>query len=431
MLTTLGNGVSLLNAPIEGSYNVGVYLIVRAGSRDESRETAGLAHYLEHLFFKGTRKRPTAIGISREFDGLGAITNAYTDTEEVAYYAEGPARHMQQLADILTDMLSHPLFEAQEVERERNVVLQELAARLMHPSAWIGDHLAGVAFGGDQPMAWTAGGYPQVIESATREQIMNYHRTFYAPASMALVVSGGAQMDPSLAESLLADVPGAQPKKRIPAVWGQGERYVANVRPLSADEEAQIELCLAFPGIPTHDPHRTEMSVMCHILGSGMSSRLFHTVREREGLCYRISAGHEAFEDAGLFEIETATRPGDVRRVAALSTRELLRMAEEKVPEDELAIAKASMIGHLFRGTETAGRSAHWYASRWRAGLPLETPVDRARAIEQVTVEQVQESARRIAERLSDVRLAFVGPADQGDEILDAVASAEKVLAGA
>ena len=145
---TLGSGATLLNAPIPSSANVGVYLIVRAGSRDESREIAGLAHYLEHLFFKGTKRRPTALGISREFDALGAVTNAYTDTEEVAYYTEGPAESLVELADIITDLLSHPLFEAEEVERERNVVLQELSARLMNPGVWIGDHLHSVAFGG-------------------------------------------------------------------------------------------------------------------------------------------------------------------------------------------------------------------------------------------------------------------------------------------
>ena len=127
-VTTLSNGATLLNAP-SASRNIGVFLIVRAGSRDETAETAGLAHYLEHMFYKGTERRPTTQQITREIDRLGASTNAYTDTEEVGYYAEGPATAMRQLADIVTDMLSRPLFAVEEVERERNVVLQELSAR--------------------------------------------------------------------------------------------------------------------------------------------------------------------------------------------------------------------------------------------------------------------------------------------------------------
>jgi predicted Zn-dependent peptidase len=420
--TSLANGVTLLSAPMP-SRNVGVMLIVRAGSRDESVQTAGLAHFLEHLFFKGTQSRPTAMEISREVDGLGAVTNAYTDTEEVAYYAEGPAASLDQLADIVTDMLSHPLFEPEEVARERNVVLQELAARLLRPQGWIGDRILSVAFGGDQPMSWSAAGYPSVVAQVQRDAIVDYHRSFYAPESMALVVAGGAQISESRAEELLRDVPTAAPHPRVPARWGQGDRYVANVRPMSADEEAQVDMLLAYPGLPAHDDDRTALSVMTHVLGVGMSSRLFHTVREREGLAYRIGAGHEPFDDAGLFSISTATRPDDAARAVQLSARELRRMAEEPVPADELQAAKASMIGRLLRGTETAGASSHWYASRWRAGLSLETPDERAAAIDAITVEDVQRVAGRVVAGVGEVRLALVGPRDQGEELLEAAAA--------
>lgn len=420
-LTTLPNGMSLLNAPITGSRNVGVVLIVRAGSRDETRETAGLAHFLEHLFFKGTTRRPSALTISREIDALGAVDNAYTDTEEVAYFAEGPAEAAHGLADIITDMLSNPLFVAEEVERERNVVLQELAARLLRPTGWIGDRLLSVAFGGDQPMSWSAAGYPGVVETVSRDAIVDYHRSFYAPEAMALVVSGGAGITADEAAELLAEVPTATPRPRVPAVWGRGELWTHNLRPRSGDEEAQVDLSLALPGIPALDADRPALGVMTHVLGSGMGSRLFHTVREREGLAYRIGAGHDYFEDAGLFTISTATRPADAARAVSLSRRELMRMTEEPVPEDELAAAKASMVGRLLRGTETAGNSAHWYAARWRAELPLETPDDRAAAIRAVTAEDVRRAAVRIAGGLEQTRVAYVGPEDQGRQLLDAM----------
>ena len=421
-LTTLANGVSLLDAPIPSSRNAGVFLIVRAGSRDETAQTAGLAHFLEHLFFKGTTRRPTALEISHEVDGLGAVTNAYTDTEEVAYYGEGPAANLDRLADVLCDMLSHPLFAAEEVERERNVVLQELAARLLRPTGWIGDRIFSVAFGGDQPMSWSAAGYPSVVASVPRDDIVGYHASFYAPESMCLVVSGGSSLNADRAAELLAGVPTATPRPRTPAVWGQGERYVANVRPLSGDEEAQVELALALPGLAAGDPDRAALAVMAHVLGSGMSSRLFHTVREREGLAYRISAGHEYFDDTGMFSISTATRPGDAARAVELSIRELRRMAAEPVPAGELEAARASMAGRMLRGTETAAASAHWYATRWRAGLPLETPDDRVAAIQAVTAEQVLAVAGRIVAGLDRVRVALVGPRDQGEELLEAAA---------
>jgi predicted Zn-dependent peptidase len=417
--TVLPNGVSLLNAP-SASRNVGVFLIVRAGSRDETAETSGLAHYLEHMFFKGTARRPTTLQISREIDRLGANTNAYTDTEEVAYYAEGPATALDELTDIITDMLTRPLFAAEEVERERNVVLQELSARLSDPEGWIWDRLGTVAFGGDQPMAWSAAGFPSVIEKASRDQLLDYHGSFYAPESMCLTIAGGASLTPERAAELLADVPTASPRPRVPAVWGQGERYTCNVRPVTDQEEPQIRMVFAVPGIPATDEDRTALSVMTHILGGGMSSRLFHTVRERNGLCYSIFSHHEGFEDTGVFVISTGTRPKDARKATELSFAEFRGLAETIVPEDELSSTKSAMIGRLLRSTETAISLARFFGGRWRAGLPMETPDQRAEAISRVTAEQVQSAAQRIVAGIGDVRLAFVGPEDQGAELLEA-----------
>jgi len=418
-VTTLANGVTLLNAP-SASRNVGIFLIVRAGSRDETAETAGLAHYLEHMFYKGTEHRPTTRQITREIDRLGASTNAYTDTEEVGYYAEGPAIATFQLADIVTDMLSRPLFAVDEVERERNVVLQELSARLADPDGWIWDRLGTVTFGADQPVSWSAAGFPWVIEKATRDQLLEYHRSFYAPSSMCLTVAGGAVLEPEQAELLLRDVPTAQPRPRAQARWGQGERYAANVRPFTPAEEPQIKMALAVPGIPALDEDRTALSVMTYILGGGMSSRLFHTVRERNGLAYSIFAHHEPLEDIGVFAIATGTRPKDAAKAVRLSFRELRKLAARPLPATELAAAKSAMIGRLLRATETAMASARFYGARWRARLPLETPDQRAEAIDRVTASEVQRVAERIAAGIEDVRLAFVGPQDQGDTLLSA-----------
>ncbi|MBJ7594985.1 MAG: insulinase family protein [Candidatus Dormibacteraeota bacterium] len=418
-LTTLPNGATLLNAP-SASRNVGVFLIVRAGSRDETRETSGLAHYLEHMFFKGTARRPTTLQISREIDRLGANTNAYTDTEEVAYYAEGPATALDELTDIITDMLTRPLFAAEEVERERNVVLQELSARLSDPEGWIWDRLGTVTFGGDQPMAWSAAGFPAVIEKASRDQLLDYHTSFYAPESMCLTIAGGASLTTDRAAELLADVPTAKPRPRVPAVWGQGERYTCNVRAVTDQEEPQIRLVFAVPGIPATDSDRTALSVMTHILGGGMSSRLFHTVRERNGLAYSIFSHHEGFEDTGVFVISTGTRPKDARKATELSFAEFRGLADTPVPEDELSATKSAMIGRLLRSTETAISLGRFFGGRWRAGLPMEAPDSRAEAISKVTAEQVQAAAQRIAAGISEVRLAFVGPEDQGAELLEA-----------
>jgi predicted Zn-dependent peptidase len=159
---------------------------------------------------------------------------------------------------------------------------------------------------------------------------------------------------------------------------------------------------------------------MTYILGGGMSSRLFHTVRERNGLAYSIFAHHESLEDTGVFAIATGTRPKDAAKAVRLSFRELRRLAARPVPGTELAAAKSAMVGRMLRSTETAMASARFYGARWRARLPLETPDDRAAAVRRVTAAEVQAVAERIVAGIDDVRLAFVGPKDQGDALLDA-----------
>lgn len=419
--TRLPNGVTLVQAPIPTSRNVALVLTVRAGSRDESRQTAGLAHLLEHLFFTGTPRRPTAAGISSEVDLLGASTNASTDTEEVAYHADGPAAALPALTDLLTDLLCHALCTPEDVERERRIVLQELADRVARPRGWITDRMRSVAFGGDQPMSWTAAGDPEVIAAVSREDVLDYRRTFYAPEATALVVSGGASLEPAVAAELLADLPAATPRPRRPAVWGQGPRYVADVRPPARGRESQVDLTILLPGIAAQDPQRSALAVMVHILGGGASSRLFRTLRGEHGLCYQVSAEHEHFEDTGLFMIGTTARPEDSRRAVELCVGELRRMAAEPVDEEELQAARAAMIGSLLRRTETARGTARWYAARWLRGR-LETPDERADAIRAVTREEVMAAARRIHSGLPEVRLALVGPEDQGEVLLAAAA---------
>ena len=298
-------------------------------------------------------------------------------------------------------MLSRPLFVAEEVERERNVVLQEVSARLADPDGWIWDRLGTVTFGGDQPLSWSAAGFPAVIEKATREQLLEYHRSFYAPRPCASPSPAARSSSPGRAEALLRGHP--HRPSRGPgeqALWGEGERYVANVRTLQLPPRSpKSRWRWRCPASPTLDEDRTALSVMTYILGGGMSSRLFHTVRERNGLAYSIFAHHESYEDTGVFVIATGTRPKDAVKTVRLSFRELRKLAARRVPETELVAAKSAMTGRLLRSTETAMASARYYGARWRARLPLETPDERAAAISRVTAAEVHRVAERICGR--------------------------------
>ena len=420
-LHTLSNGATLVNVPMPGNANVGVYLIVKAGSRDETPETAGLAHYLEHMFFKGSKNYPDTATIANTFADLGAVNNAYTDTEEVCYFAVGEAKDTAKLAGVLCDMLCHPLFDAEEMERERNVVRQELATRAANNMVWLGDNAGAAAFGGDQPMAWTAGGSDEVISKVTRDELIKYHASFYDPSKIALVICGGAGLSVDQAEKMLQDLPrSVAPKTRVPAVWGQGGDYVFKERKPLRGEQPQVTMQLMLPGLPAKDKDTKALQVMSTILGGGMWSRLFLTVRERNSLSYDIHTETESFEDAGVFSIVTLTRPEHAERAVSLAFNELRKLAETPVPEAELNRAKAALRGSVFRGLETARGRGGFSAQAWRAGKDIKAPQEICAEIDSVTTSDVQRMAQMLVARAADMRLGFVGPEDMGAKLLQA-----------
>lgn len=419
-LTTLKNGVTLINVPMPDNDNVGIYLIVKAGSRDETPQTAGLAHFLEHMFFKGSANRPTTEQIAGEIADLGAMVNAYTDTEEVCYYTVGAAGDVEKLAEIITDMLCHPKFDAIEMERERNVVRQELATRAANNQVWLSDNRGEAAFGGGQPMAWTAGGSDDVIRKVSRAELVAYHASFYDPTKMALVVCGGAKLSPEAAEKMLADMPAGTATPRVPAKWGQGKEYVFKQRPALDGEQPQVTMSVMLPGLPTNHPDVTALRVMSTVLGGGMAARLFLKVREREGLCYTIRSRSEDFDDAGIFSIDTLTRPEHAEKAVRLAFAELRDLAVNEISEAELHRAQATLKGATLRGLETAANRGQAAASTWRAGRAIKTPAERVADVEAITTKDVQRMAQMLVRDLPQARLAFVGPDDQGKEILAA-----------
>lgn len=440
-METLSNGITLINDHRPGAPDVAMTVIVRAGSRDETRDTAGLAHLLEHLFFDGTTTRTTD-QLSDEFDAVAAENNAYTDTEEVAYHAEAPTtaqlpgqparRALPVIAELFADMLCHAKLDPDEVAGERNVVMQELANRSASPSGWLYDNAQRVAFGGEQPMAWNAIGLAGVVKAVTRDQVVAYRGRFYRPEDIAIVVSGGDRLDRTEAERLFTELRTSRPRPpRQPARWGQGPEYICDVRS-SAGQEAQVQLQLLLPGVANSDPDLPAAEVLTAILGGGMSSRLFRAVRSQAKLCYTIRASNRVFDDVGMFSIATATRPQDAERAVAMAIAELRRMASEPVSAGELNRCKMGMYGGTVLGSRTALDRAQWFARRWRRGRSLEAPTTAAGRYLGVCAADVQRVAQRVVAGIDrgDLRLAMVGPRDIGLKLLGAARRPERVLGG-
>lgn len=418
---TLSNGMSLINIPVPGSEMGAVYLIVRAGSRNETPETAGLAHFLEHLFFKGTQQRPSAEQIARDFAIDGISTNAYTAQEEVCYYASGRAIYLDKMAANLAEMLTSAVIDPAEVERERNVVVQELSTRSQSPTSWLSDHLGEVTFGGTQAVSRPVGGSPAVIRSVTRDEIAGYRGQLYAPDQMALVVCGGQGITKERAEQLLGSMP--QPtlsRPREKAVWGKGADWMFRKFSPGRGDEPQVHLRLALPGIPANDPREPAMEVLTTILGGDMWSRLFISVRERAGLAYYASAGHRSFDDAGIFIIGMATLPKDAAKATEMAVAELKKMALDGPTAEEMLMAKACLSTAVSQELETAENRGLATAQEWRRGATLKTPAELAAEFDTVTPEQVKAMAQQLVLELPALKVGVAGAQDVGRAVLAA-----------
>jgi predicted Zn-dependent peptidase len=381
-------------------------LFVGAGSRYEAREEAGIAHFLEHLFFEGTPRRPTTLEIATEIDSLGARFNAFTSEEYTAYFVKGAADYTENAVDVIADMLKHSLIPPDEVERERGVVLEEMKMYEDNPQAKV-HQLIGKAIYGDTPLGWGVIGFPEVISSVSRDQVAAYRERFYAPSRMTLVLAGNAShaLNLELAEKYFGDL---APRDTVTAPQGQfgpigGEQVERDIQ--------QANICLALPGLSHADPMEEVVAarVMSAILGGSMSSRLFISVRERQGLCYSVSASLDMAADIGSVIIYTGTDPEKASTAVASIIAELELMAHKGITPEELEKGRAMLKGRYVLDREDSMAMGYLAAAemlyRGRV-VPME---EQFALIDAVTADQVQACAARYL-RPAEIRSAVVGP---------------------
>ncbi len=293
----LANGLTVILAPMDTRSVTGLVL-VGAGSRYETKPTNGISHFLEHMFFKGTKKRPTALDVATEIDSLGGVNNAFTSKEYTGYYIKAGSNHIESVLEIISDMLYHSNFKKEEFEKERNVILQEIHMRFDDPKIHVLDMVEEVTFG-DQPLGWDTAGPVMAIKSQTSEQMIDYIKSRYYPNNMIVVVAGGIDQKKTL-EMIKKYYGHTKPREVesfIPYVDDQRDLQI------SFDERkiSQSAIALAVKGLSQFDEDRYALEVVASILGGGMSSRMFEEVREKRGLAYYVRSGAEFYQDSGIF----------------------------------------------------------------------------------------------------------------------------------
>ena len=407
---TLDNGLRVLTAPMPAAQSVSCFVMLAAGSRYETRESSGIAHFAEHMFFKGTERRPTARDIAGEVDSIGGEFNAFTGKEYTAYYVRCAAEHRDIALDVIVDMLRNSKFDAGEIDREKGVIIEEMNMYFDTPRDFVDGVYEELVYG-DHPLGWDVIGRKETVQGATRDSFLDYIGHWYKPSRM--VVGVGGRLGDDLVErvaGLLGDLEDAPSGAPLPALAApNGSRVKVHTK---ASDQAHI--CLGVRSRPIVDPDRYVLMVLSTVLGGGMSSRLFTEVRERRGLAYYVFATNHAYTDAGSLYAQAGV---DIERIDdAVETvaTELRKIAAEAVPEEELLKAKSFSKGRFALQIESPHGLIMFGLRREVLEGQAPEPDEVVAGIEAVTAEDVQ----RVALNLIDggaLRLAVIGPFDDAD----------------
>ncbi|GAB4389187.1 M16 family metallopeptidase [Albidovulum sp.] len=416
-ISSLANGLRVVTERMPGFDSATVGLWVTAGNRHERAEQNGIAHFLEHMAFKGTRRR-TARQIAEAIEDVGGYLNAYTSREMTAYYARVLARDVPLALDLIADIVLEPVFDPAEIETERHVILQEIGQALDTPDDIVFDWLQEVAFP-DQPLGRPILGPAERVAAFGRDDLTAFVAEHYRPDRMILAAAGAVDHEAIVAAAgaLFAAARPAPGGPVEPARWRGGER-----REVKDLEQVHFTLGLPAPAIREDAAHAAQ--VYATLLGGGMSSRLFQKLREDRGLCYAIYAQAGAFADAGLLTIYAGTSAEEIAALAELTVDELRRLPEE-VGEAEVARARAQLRAGLLMGLESPSSRAERLArdvAVWGRVRPTAEILERIEAVGRV---EVAAFAEGLVER-QEAALAIYGPAAAAPEL----AALKRRLAG-
>ncbi|MCR6733281.1 MAG: insulinase family protein [Afipia sp.] len=391
-VTKLPSGLTVVTDTMPHLETAALGVWTGVGGRDEKPDEHGMSHLLEHMAFKGTMTR-TSREIAEEIEAVGGDLNAATSTETTAYYARVLKDDVPLALDVLSDILANPSFDAEELEREKSVIEQEIGAAQDTPDDVIFEHLSEMCYP-DQPMGRSLLGTAQTLAAFNRDNLHGYLSRHYRGPDMVVAAAGAVDHQQVVAEAerRFESFDSTPAPKPAPAMFGKG-----GTRVIHRDLE-QAHLTLALEGVPQSDLSLFSLQVFTNILGGGMSSRLFQEVREKRGLCYSIYTFHAAYSDTGFFGLYTGTDPSDAPEMVDVIVDEM-NNAVETLTEAEIARSKAQMKAGLLMGLESCSTRAEQMARHILAyGRPL-TSEELVARIDAVTVESTRNAARGLLSR--------------------------------
>jgi len=401
----LPNNLRVLFLPMKETKAVTLYIVFRVGSCDEPKEQNGISHFIEHLIFKGTKKRPSTLKIAQELDGIGASYNAFTSEEMTGFYIQAERSKFSLILDILYDILRNSLFEQKEIERERGVILEESHMYQDTPTRYIFDLYKRLLYD-DTPLGRRVIGEAKTIKALARKQLLDYWSEFYTGTQAVLAVAGCIKEE-NLAQvkEVFVHLPRGAKKQNYPkpSISNQPQTLV------HYKKTDQVHLILGYHSIDHHSPLRHAQEVLSAILGSSMSSRLFIQLREKRGLCYHIFSEGWYFDQAGSLLVYAGVPINRVKEAVSLILAEFNNIKKKGVSQKELERAKEFLKGRLALKLESSYQQAAYYADQELLLGKIDTPEELNRKIEKVTNDEIMELAGKII-KPEGLNLALIGP---------------------
>ncbi|MDD2807843.1 MAG: pitrilysin family protein [Patescibacteria group bacterium] len=411
--TELANGIKLVLAPLKETKAVTVLVLLSVGSRYETEDVSGVSHFVEHLLFKGTTKRPTSLDLTKELDSVGADYNAFTGKDHTGYYIKAAAEEIELAFDVLSDMLFHAKFDPTEINKERGVILEEINMYDDNPLMSLDILLEETIFG-NQSLGWSIAGPKSVIKNVSREKILEYKEKFYHPTNMVLGISGS--FDESQVNELVEKYFNLHAKTG--AKINYPELITDQTEPRAAvkfKDTEQVQLGLAFPAYSLSDPKLYPLYLLSVIMGGNMSSRLFLSVREQNSLAYYVKSDTSAYQDVGYFAVNAGLDKSRIHSAIELILAELKKVRDEGVTAQELKSAKEFLKGRFVLQLEDSESVVDWYSKQELLLGRINTPEERIKDIFEVTADQVLAVAQEVIDE-KKISLALIGPFKEAAE---------------
>lgn len=408
----LPNSLRLLFVPQKEARTVTALILVGAGSKYETKDINGLSHFLEHMLFKGTEKRPTPLEVASVLDQVGGNYNAFTDREYTGYFAQVRSEHFDLALDWVSDLFLHPLLLPESIEREKGVILEELHMYLDTPLQYIGEIWERLLYG-DQPAGWDIIGTEETILGTNQKQLLDYFRQHYSSQNTVLVLAGRLENQEKIkkeVEKVFSEMNQQPPAEKLKVK----EEQTTPQSLIQFKKTDQTHLALGVRGYSGQDERRWAQAVLAVILGGNMSSRLFNLIREKHSLAYYVHSFPQTYTDTGYLMTQAGIANQKVEKAIQLILEEYQKMARGDIQSAEVEKGKEYLKGSLALSLESSSSLASFYAQQELLSPEVLTPEAMAQKINQVRLEDVCQTAKELFVP-AKLNLALIGPYHQGD----------------